>query len=134
MRRTNVVQDEWWDPRAEATWGHATAGQDVLALRAENDQLRRTQAGCAVIDQACGMVMVLAPCRCGPARNLLVDMSQQCDTRLPEVAAAMVAAWEGEPLSWRMQRALRRALRRLYAEDRGCGSPPADEPSGRGRS
>lgn len=27
--------------RAEATWGNAPAGQDVVALRAENDQLRR---------------------------------------------------------------------------------------------
>ncbi|WP_307679781.1 ANTAR domain-containing protein [Streptomyces sp. V4I2] len=110
------------------------AGQDVVALRAEIDQLRRALAGRMVIDQACGMVMVLAPCRRGPARNLLVDISRQCNTKLPEVAAAVVAAWEGEPLSRLMQRALRHALRRLYAEDRGCDSSPADEPSGRERS
>ncbi|MEU3615081.1 ANTAR domain-containing protein [Streptomyces sp. NPDC006872] len=128
MRRTTVVQEEWWDVRADATRGNTTAGLDVVALRAENDRLRRALAGRAVIDQACGMVMVLAPCRRGPARNLLVDMAQQCNAELPEVAAAMVAAWEGEPLPWRMQRALRRALRRLCADDRGCASPPADEP------
>ncbi|WP_204269061.1 ANTAR domain-containing protein, partial [Klebsiella aerogenes] len=46
--------------------------QDVVALRAEIDQLRRALAGRAVIDQAYGMVMVLAPCRRGPARKLLV--------------------------------------------------------------
>ncbi|WP_425315491.1 hypothetical protein [Streptomyces viridochromogenes] len=30
--------------------------------------------------------MVLAPCRRGPARNLLVDISRQCNTSLPDVA------------------------------------------------
>ncbi|MFH8701559.1 hypothetical protein [Streptomyces chartreusis] len=83
-----------------------------------------------VIDQACGMVMVLAPCRRGPATNLLVDISRQCNTSLPDVAAAVVAAWEEEGDSPLMQR----ALRRLYAEDRGCDSPLTDEPSGRSRS
>ncbi|MFD4411126.1 ANTAR domain-containing protein [Streptomyces sp. NPDC058475] len=132
MHRTTMFPENWWDLAAEAAVGKA-AVQDVVALRAEIDQLRRALAGRAVIDQACGMVMVLAPCRRGPARHLLVDVSRQCNTNLPDVAAAVVAAWEGEPLSRLMQRALRRALRRLYAEDRGCDSPPADEPSGKGR-
>lgn len=132
MHRTTMLPENWWDLTAEA-WAENAAGQDVVALRAENDQLRRALAGRMVIDQACGMVMVLAPCRRGPARHLLVGMSRQCNTKLPEVAAAVVAAWEGKPLSRLMQRALRRALRQLYAEDRGCESPPADEPSGRGR-
>jgi hypothetical protein len=133
MHRTTLLPENWWDLAAEASAENAT-GQDVVALRAENDQLRRALAGRMVIDQACGMVMILAPCRRGPARNLLVDISRQCNSKLPEVAAAVVAAWEGEPLSPLMRRALRRALRRLYAEDRGCDSPPADEPSGRRRS
>jgi hypothetical protein len=128
-----MLPGDWWDLTAENSV-EDPAGQDVVALRAEIDQLRRALAGRAVIDQACGMVMVLAPCRRGPARNLLVDISRQCNTKLPEVAAAVVAAWEGEPLSRLMQRALRHALRRFYAEDRGCDSPPADEPSGRERS
>ncbi|MFD9116581.1 ANTAR domain-containing protein [Streptomyces bottropensis] len=131
MQRTTMLPENWWDLRAEAVAGNA-AGQDVVALRAENDQLWRALAGRAVIDQACGMVMVLAPCRRGPARKLLVDISRQCDTKLPVVAAAVVDAWEGEPLSRLMQRALRRALRQLYAEDRGCDSRPTDETSGRG--
>ncbi|MFD9115874.1 ANTAR domain-containing protein [Streptomyces bottropensis] len=95
MQRTTMIQQEWWDLRAEATWGNTPAGQDVVALRAENDQLRRALAGRAVIDQARGMVMVLTPCRRGAARKLLVDVSRKCDARLPEVAAALVAAWEG---------------------------------------
>jgi len=129
MQRTTVLQEDWWKLRAEATWGNASAGQDLVALRAENDQLRRALAGRAVVDQARGMVMVLTPCSRGAARNLLVDVSRQCDTRLPEVAAAVVAAWEGKPLPERMQRALRRALRRFHAEDRGCGASSADESS-----
>ncbi|MBT2510478.1 ANTAR domain-containing protein [Streptomyces sp. ISL-98] len=128
MHGTTMLPKNWWDLAAEP-WAENATGQDVVALRAENDQLRRALAGRMVIDQACGMVMVLAPCRRGPARNLLVDISRQCSTKLPEVAAAVVAAWEGEPLSRLMQR----ALRQLHAEDRGCDSPPADEPSGRGR-
>ncbi|WP_369264315.1 ANTAR domain-containing protein [Streptomyces sp. R35] len=134
MHRTAMLAKDWWNPRAEASAEDPAGQDDVVALRAEIDQLRRALAGRAVVDQACGMVMVLAPCRPGPARNLLVDISRQCNTKLPDVAAALVAAWEGEPLSRVMQRGLRRALRRLYAEDRGCDSPPADEPSGKGRS
>jgi hypothetical protein len=129
MHRTTLLQEDYWKLRAEATWGNAAAGEDLVALRAENDQLRRALAGRAVIDQARGMMMVLTPCSRGTARDLLVDISRQCHTKLPEVAAAMVAAWEGKPLPQPMQRALRRALRRLYADDRGCDSPPADEPS-----
>jgi hypothetical protein len=121
MQRTTMLPENWWDLRAETVAGKAAA-QDVVALHAEIDQLRRALAGRAVIDQARGMVMVLAPCHRGPARNLLVDMARQCNTKLPDVAAAMVAAWEGEPLSRLMHRALRDALRRLYAEDRGCDS------------
>ncbi|MEU5316717.1 ANTAR domain-containing protein [Streptomyces sp. NPDC021056] len=130
MQRTTMLPENWWDLRAEAVAGTA-ATRDVVALRAEIEQLQRALAGRMVIDQACGMVMVLAPCRRGPARNLLMDMARQCNTKLPDVAAAVVAAWEGAPLSRPMQRALRHALRRLYAEDQGCDSRSADEPSGR---
>jgi hypothetical protein len=129
MQRTTVLQEDWWKLRAEATWGNASAGQDVVALRAENDQLRRALAGRAVIDQARGMMMVLTPCSRATARNLLVDISRQCNTKLPEVAAAVVAAWEGKPLPERMQQALRRALRRFHAEGRGHDSSSADEPA-----
>jgi hypothetical protein len=134
VHSTAMLPREWWGLRAKTSVEEDPAGQDVVALRTEIDQLRRGLAARAVVDQACGMVMALAPCRRGPARSLLVDISRQCRTELPDVAAALVATWEGEPLPRRMQRGLRRALRRLYAEDRGCHAPPADEPSGRGRS
>ncbi|MET7594793.1 ANTAR domain-containing protein [Streptomyces sp. NPDC005481] len=126
MHRTTLLHEDYWKLRAEATWGNAAAGDVLVALRDENDQLRRALAGRAVIDQARGMMMVLTPCTRGTARDLLVDISRQCHTKLAEVAAAMVAAWEGKPLPERMQRALRRALRRLYAEADGATRPPAD--------
>ncbi|WP_323178358.1 ANTAR domain-containing protein [Streptomyces sp. NBC_00620] len=134
MHRTAMLPENWWDLTVEApASARGPAGQDVAALRSEIDQLRRALAGRTAIDQAFGMVMVLAPCRSGTARGLLADVSRQCDVTLREVAAALIAAWEGEPLPWPTQQALRRALRRFYAEDRGCDSRLPDEPSGRGR-
>ena len=107
------------------------AAQDLVALRAENDQLRRALAGRAVIDQARGMVMVLTPCRRGPARNLLVDMSRQCDTKLPEAAAALVATWEG---SRSRSRCSGRCVVRcggFHVEDQGRDTrQPASRPEG----
>ncbi|MGW2829609.1 ANTAR domain-containing protein [Streptomyces sp. NPDC001286] len=127
MHRTTVLQEDWWKLRAEATWGNAAEGEDLGALRAENDKLRRALAGRAIVDQARGMVMILTPCSRGTARSLLVDISRQCDMKLPRVAEAVVAAWEGTPLPARMQQALRSALRRLHTQDWEC-STLADEP------
>ncbi|MGW3291292.1 ANTAR domain-containing protein [Streptomyces sp. NPDC001002] len=112
MQRTAMLPKSWWGSRTEPPADDDRAGQDV--------------------DMACGMVMALAPCGRVPARNLLVDVARQCNTDLQDVAAALVAAWEGEPLPRLMRRGLRRALRRLYAEDRGCGRVPGQEPFGRG--
>ena len=117
-----------WGPRTETS---EETGPDAVAPHAETDRSRQARATHAVVDEACAIVMVLAPCPRGPARNLLVDMARECDSEVPDVAAALVGTWEGEPLSRPMQRGLRHALRRLYAEDRGDGSPPVDEPSGR---
>lgn len=64
MHRTTTLPRDWWDLTAETSVGNP-AEQDVAALRAEIDQLRRALAGRAVIDQACGMVMVLAPAAVG---------------------------------------------------------------------
>ncbi|MFF3610665.1 ANTAR domain-containing protein [Streptomyces sp. NPDC002580] len=134
MYRTAMFPKDRQRLKTEASVEKDPAGQDVVALRAEIDRLRWALGARAVVDQACGMVMILASCRRGPARNLLVEISRHSNTELPDVAAALVAAWEGEPLSRLMKGELRRALRRLYAEGRGCGSPRADEPSVRGRS
>ncbi|WP_257584183.1 ANTAR domain-containing protein [Streptomyces sp. TLI_146] len=86
---------------------------EVLELRSENVELNKALSSRAVIDQARGMVMALAPCSSAPAWGLLVEVSQHCNVKLREVAAALVATTEGEPLPRQMQRELRRALRRL---------------------
>ncbi|MFJ3223789.1 ANTAR domain-containing protein [Streptomyces sp. NPDC086783] len=128
MQRTTMLQEDWWKLRAEATWGNPATGEDVVILRDQNDQLRRAMAGRAVVDQARGMVMVLTPCTRGAARGLLVNVSRECDTKLAVVAAAVVAAWEGEPLPDRMRRALRRTLRNFHAQSRQCNSRRPDRP------
>ncbi|CAM5616850.1 hypothetical protein GCM10010329_19090 [Streptomyces spiroverticillatus] len=115
MQRANsTVHEEWWSATAEVAWGEAPPGPDVATLRAENDHLRRVMAGRARVDQACGMVMALAPCRRGAARALLVDISRQCDVTLRQVAEALVATTEDEPFPMPMQRALRASLRRMH--------------------
>ncbi|MEJ8636596.1 ANTAR domain-containing protein [Streptomyces sp. NPDC006475] len=118
MRRSSTIQEERWSLTAEATWDHPSQGRDIVALRSENDQLRRMMAGRAAVDQACGMVMALMPCGRGVARGLLVDVSRQCDVKLREVAAALVATSEGDPFPEQMHRAIRHSLLRIYAADR----------------
>jgi hypothetical protein len=117
MSHTTVLPEGYWDLKAEATWSNTPPGQEVAALRAENDQLRRALASRAVIDQARGIVMALTPCHRGPARNLLLDVSRRCNVTLQVTAAAVVAAWEGKPLPRGMQQAMLRALEHLHADN-----------------
>ncbi|WP_370258189.1 ANTAR domain-containing protein [Streptomyces sp. V4I8] len=91
---------------------------DVVELRARNEQLGRALVSHAVIDQARGMVMALAPCSGERAWDLLVGVSQRCNIKLRDVAAALVATTKDRMLPEPVQRELRRALRRLHAEDR----------------
>ncbi|MGW0756943.1 ANTAR domain-containing protein [Streptomyces sp. NPDC002814] len=86
---------------------------EIVELRATNEQLERALASRAVIDQARGMVMVLAPCSSDRAWDLLVDVSQHCNIKLRDVAAALVATTKDQTLPQPIQRELRRALRRL---------------------
>ncbi|WCD86287.1 hypothetical protein KPP03845_102630 [Streptomyces xanthophaeus] len=92
--------------------GEPTA--EVLHLRAEVEQLSRALESRAVIDQARGMVMALAPCSGARAWDLLVDVSQHRNVKLRDVAAALVSSAEGEALPDALQRALRDAFRRLH--------------------
>ncbi|GGO59106.1 ANTAR domain-containing protein [Streptomyces lasiicapitis] len=93
--------------------GDAALVAEVIKLRAENDQLVRALSSRAVIDQARGMLMALAPCSSERAWGLLVDVSQHCNIKLRDVAAALIATAQGELLPERIQRELHRALRRL---------------------
>ena len=91
---------------------------EVVELRARNEQLGRALASRAVIDQARGMVMALAPCSSERAWDLLVDLSQHCNVKLRDVAAALVATTKDERLPEPIRRELRRELRRLHPADR----------------
>ncbi|WP_307518686.1 ANTAR domain-containing protein [Streptomyces umbrinus] len=92
---------------------------EVVELRARNEQLGRALVTRAVIDQARGMVMALAPCSSERAWDVLVGVSQHCNIKLRDVAAALVATAEGERLPEEIRRGLSRALRCLHAADRG---------------
>ncbi|WSU55964.1 ANTAR domain-containing protein [Streptomyces sp. NBC_01092] len=71
--------------------------------------------------------MALAPCSSEGAWDLLVDVSQHCNIKLRDVAAALVATTKDRMLSEPIQRELRRALRRLHAADlRRRRAHPAD--------
>jgi len=91
---------------------------ELVQLRAQNSQLALALETRAVIDQARGMVMALAPCTGDRAWDLLVGVSQRCNIKLRVVAAALVATTAGKTLPADIQRELRRALRRLHAADR----------------
>ncbi|WP_369186106.1 ANTAR domain-containing protein [Streptomyces sp. R08] len=108
--------------RPQLTVVPSPAETDLLAeldqLRAQNAQLLLALETRAVIDQARGMVMALAPCSGDRAWDLLVDVSQHCNIKLRVVAAALVATTADEALPAPIQRELRRALRFLHAADR----------------
>ena len=106
-------------PSATPSADDAELLAEVVELRARNEQLGRALATRAVIDQARGMVMVLAPCTSERAWDLLVGVSQHCNVKLRDVAAALVATTRDETLPDQIQRELRRELRRLHAAERG---------------
>ncbi|WP_329394783.1 ANTAR domain-containing protein [Streptomyces melanogenes] len=112
MHQATTVYEGQRPLTAATSTGDAQLAAEVLELRAENDQLVRALSSRAVIDQARGMVMALAPCSSERAWGLLVDVSQHCNIKLRNVATALVAAAQGEPLPEQMQRELRRALKR----------------------
>ncbi|GGO45691.1 ANTAR domain-containing protein [Streptomyces lasiicapitis] len=93
--------------------GDAALVAEILKLRAENDQLSTALSSRAVIDQARGMIMALAPCSSDRAWGLLVDVSQHCNVKLRDVAVALVDTTRDEPLPEQIQRELGRALKRL---------------------
>lgn len=118
MHHVTTTLEEQSLLRAVTAAGDAALAVEVLELRARNEQLGRALASRAVIDQARGMVMVLAPCSSEKAWDLLVDVSQHCNVKLRDVAEALVATTKDQELPGAMQREWRRALRRLHALER----------------
>ncbi|WP_438291030.1 ANTAR domain-containing protein [Streptomyces sp. HUAS TT7] len=114
---------------ASITWaGDAALVVEVLELRAQSEQLLRDLDSRTAIDQARGMLTVMAPCSGERAWDLLVDVSQHCNVKLRDVAAALVATAEDKALPADMQHALRHALRRLHAPS-GHEGPSALRPA-----
>ncbi|MCX4908962.1 ANTAR domain-containing protein [Streptomyces sp. NBC_00878] len=103
---------------AVTSTGDLALAAEVLELRARNEQLSQALVSHAVIDQARGMAMVLAPCSSERAWDLLVDVSQHCNVKLRDVAAALVATTKGQELPEAIRHEWRRALRRLHALER----------------
>ncbi|MEV0552019.1 ANTAR domain-containing protein [Streptomyces sp. NPDC050597] len=103
---------------AGTSTGDDALAVEVLQLRAKNEQLSQALVSRSVIDQARGMAMVLAPCSSERAWDLLVDVSQHCNVRLRDVAAALVETAKGQELPEAIRREWRRALRRLHAAER----------------
>ena len=118
MRRLTTPREEQPLLTAVASAEETALLTEVVELRAENEQLGRALASRGVIDQARGMVMALAPCPSDRAWDLLVDVSQHCNIKLRDVAAALVATTKDEALPEPIQRELRRGLRCLHLADR----------------
>ncbi|WP_413115959.1 ANTAR domain-containing protein [Streptomyces sp. CY1] len=79
-------------------------------LAEEAAQLRQAMETRPVIDQARGMVMALCPCPSDAAWEVLVEVSQNTNTKLRDIAADLVATTEQPPLSKDVQKALAVAL------------------------
>lgn len=115
MRQTITIHEEQRAVTAVGVVADAALVAEILELRAENKQLGQALVSHAVIDQALGMVMALVPCSSEGAWNLLVDVSQHCNVKLRDVAAALVATTEGKKLPQEMRHEWCCALRRLRA-------------------
>lgn len=63
---------------------------DVIALRRENEQLRETIAGHAVLEQAKGALMLQHGIDADQANKMLIRAAQDCDTELHTLANTLV--------------------------------------------
>jgi AmiR/NasT family two-component response regulator len=118
MHQLTTPSEEQGLLRTVPSAGDAALLSEVVELRAKNEQLEHALVSRAVIDQARGMVMALAPCSSERAWDVLVDVSQHCNIKLRDVASALVATTKDRTLPEPMQRELRRTLRSLHLADR----------------
>lgn len=89
---------------------------ELTRLATEVTQLRQALDSRAVIDRALGMVMALTPCPAEQAWQVLVETSQHGNTKLRDVAAALVGtAAHGHGLPPRLRVPFERAVRRARA-------------------
>ncbi|MFF3975752.1 ANTAR domain-containing protein [Streptomyces sp. NPDC001828] len=118
MHRTTTSRQVQPPPAPAAPSDGLPVAETAFELPLPEAQLRREMADRAVIDQARGMVMVLAPCPRGQAWKVLVDVSQHCNIKLRDVACALVATTDGERLPSALRHALHHALVRQRAAQR----------------
>ncbi|MEU7281630.1 ANTAR domain-containing protein [Streptomyces sp. NPDC045431] len=85
-------------PDPIVTTAHPVERTDLAHLATEVDQLRRALDSRGVIDRAQGMIMALTPCPADRAWQVLVEISQRGNTKLRDVAAALVATADGSAL------------------------------------
>ncbi|MFH8469958.1 ANTAR domain-containing protein [Streptomyces sp. NPDC017991] len=85
------------------------------ALREEIAQLQEALVRRPVIDMARGVLMAVWSCTVDEAWELLVDVSQHSNTKLHDVADAVLTSVQGEPLPAHLQDHLAAAVARLRA-------------------
>ncbi|WP_404200065.1 ANTAR domain-containing protein [Streptomyces tauricus] len=84
-------------------------------LREEIAQLREALVRRPVIDMARGVLITVWSCTADEAWELLVDVSQHSNTKLYDLAEAILATVHGEPLPRLLQDHLAAAAARLRA-------------------
>ncbi|WP_328635666.1 ANTAR domain-containing protein [Streptomyces sp. NBC_00626] len=82
----------------DPSWAETELLAENRKLKDENLQLHLAMLSRSVIDQAHGMLMAWGPCTQAHAWVLLVEISQHCNVKLRDVAAALAATAEGHPL------------------------------------
>lgn len=90
-------------------------------LEAENEQLREALTSRTVIGQAQGMLMALAACSADEAWRVLVEVSQRTNTKLRDVATALVGTAQGTELPASVGVPLRQSIGRVRRAGRFTG-------------
>jgi hypothetical protein len=116
--RTTTVTSPDGGPHRRPDRTAAQSGGRADLLESENAQLRQAMETRPLIDQARGMVMAIGPCPPDQAWQVLTQVSQHTNTKLREVAAALVATTQGDPLPSPINKALDSAL----CQARGAGA------------
>lgn len=107
-------------------------GEDMDQMRKEVEQLRQAMDSRRIIDQARGMIMALGPCASWRAWDVLVEVSQHCNIKLRDVAAALVATTAGQLLREDVRQEMESAFQRLPSpETSGSASNDLVWPRGR---
>ncbi|GGX89634.1 ANTAR domain-containing protein [Streptomyces minutiscleroticus] len=95
--------------------------EQAEALREETEQLKRAMETRPVIDLARGVLMTVWSCTPDDAWDILVRVSQNSNTKLHDVAEAVVATTQQKPMPARLQDHLSAAVAEWRAREAGQG-------------